>query len=118
MIWSGTTRTVQDVKARQTHESGYTDACPRYLAPEQRVTIERAIRAITLDAAYQFSLEHEKGSIEPGKLADLTILSENPLSKAADLDELLEIDVLATMRRGECYAWADGVRCPERASNP
>jgi predicted amidohydrolase YtcJ len=43
--------------------------------PEQRLTIEEALGMYTLDAAYSSGEENVKGSIEEGKLADLTVLS-------------------------------------------
>lgn len=45
--------------------------------PEQRVDLETALRAYTIDAAYAARVEHETGSIEPGKRADLIILDRN-----------------------------------------
>jgi predicted amidohydrolase YtcJ len=48
------------------------------LAPEERVPIEAAIRSMTRDAAWQCHSEHEVGSLEPGKFADLVVLSEDP----------------------------------------
>ena len=112
MIWSGTTRKVQDVQYLRDEGSGYTDACPEYLAQGQRVTIERSLRALTIDAAYQFSLEHEKGSLEIGKLADVAILSQNPLDMDNSPDDLLKIDVLATLQRGRCRSWNSDLACP------
>ncbi|NWF54514.1 MAG: amidohydrolase [Syntrophaceae bacterium] len=50
------------------------------LGPEFRLTPEEALRAVTIDAAWQTFDEKIKGSIEVGKLADFTILAENPLS--------------------------------------
>ncbi|MBL7006908.1 MAG: amidohydrolase [Spirochaetia bacterium] len=47
----------------------------RVLGEDQRITPEQALRAYTLDAAYIGFEEHEKGSISPGKLADITVLS-------------------------------------------
>jgi len=50
------------------------------LGPEFRLTPEEALRAVTADAAWQTFDERIKGSIEVGKLADFTILAENPLT--------------------------------------
>jgi predicted amidohydrolase YtcJ len=48
------------------------------LAPQERVSVEAAIRAVTSNAAWQCHSESEIGSLEPGKLADLVILDEDP----------------------------------------
>ena len=50
------------------------------LGPEYRLTPYEALRAVTIDAAWQTFDEKVKGSIEVGKLADFTILAENPLT--------------------------------------
>jgi predicted amidohydrolase YtcJ len=55
------------------------------LGPEERISVERALRAMTSDAAWQLGLEDQIGSIEPGKQADLVILSANPLEHDGDL---------------------------------
>ncbi len=69
------------------------------LGPEERISPEQALRAITLDAAYQYSREHEIGSLAAGKLADLVILSEDPLRVAPE--RIAEIRVLRTVVGGE-----------------
>ena len=55
------------------------------LGVDQRISIERSLRAMTHDAAWQVRLEEGVGSIEPGKKADLVILSANPLGDEADI---------------------------------
>ena len=67
------------------------------LGPEERIAPLAALRAITADAARQHFEEHEKGSLEPGKLADLVILSRSPLE---DRTRLLEIEVEETIVGG------------------
>ncbi len=49
------------------------------LGPDQRLTPREALRAVTIDAARQLFEEERKGSLETGKLADLVVLSANPL---------------------------------------
>lgn len=56
---------------------------------EQRMTREQALRALTLGAAYAAFEEHERGSVEAGKRADLTVLS-------ADIMRIPEPDILKT----------------------
>jgi predicted amidohydrolase YtcJ len=45
--------------------------------PEQRLTVEEALRAYTLGAAYAAFQEKGKGTISPGKLADVVVLSDD-----------------------------------------
>lgn len=54
----------------------------KQLGPEQRISVKAALRAATIDAAWQNFEESRKGSIEPGKLADFVILAENPLTSS------------------------------------
>ena len=58
------------------------------LGPDERISREQSLRAMTIDAAWQVHMEDELGSIEPGKKADLVILSDNPLDPEIDLREL------------------------------
>ena len=50
------------------------------IGPAQRIEREAALRAVTIDAAWQVFMHDEIGSIEPGKRADLVVLSDNPLT--------------------------------------
>jgi len=54
----------------------------------QRIGVVEALRAITIDAAYQHFEEEEKGSLEVGKFADLVVLSESPLAHPDALDAI------------------------------
>ncbi|WP_420582751.1 amidohydrolase [Reichenbachiella sp.] len=69
--------------------------------PENRtpMTVEEAIRAITIDAAWQLQMEDKIGSIEVGKYADLVVLGENPYE--VDPEKLKDIKVMATLMDGE-----------------
>lgn len=68
------------------------------LGPGQRVSTMEALRAITIHAAYQHFEEDRKGSLEPGKLADLVILDRNPLTIAPEA--LLGLEVVETIKEG------------------
>lgn len=50
----------------------------KVFAPSERLTLDQAIRAITIDAAYLIGMETELGSIEAGKLADFAVLDKDP----------------------------------------
>jgi hypothetical protein len=65
---------------------------------EQRVTVEEALRVGTLHGAYASFEENLKGSIEPGKLADLVVLGRDPLRE--DPFSLITIPVERTMVGG------------------
>ena len=58
------------------------------LGPDERISAEQSLRAMTIDAAWQVHLEDELGSLEAGKKADLVILSDNPLDPDTDLREI------------------------------
>jgi predicted amidohydrolase YtcJ len=66
--------------------------------PEQRMTVEEALRGYTIEAAYAEFEEKQKGSIETGKLADLIVVSKDPTKIAPS--ELLRISVLKTFING------------------
>lgn len=68
------------------------------LGPAQRITVDEALHAITLGAAYTLKLDGEIGSIETGKRADFTILGADP-RKSAPFD-LKDIPVLGTVFAG------------------
>lgn len=69
------------------------------LGPDQRATVEQALKAITLGAAYQYFEEEDKGSITLGKQADFVLLESNPLGSEPQL--LQDIAVVETIARGK-----------------
>lgn len=69
------------------------------IGPDQRVTPLEALKAITIHAAYQYGEESSKGSLEPGKLADLVILDRNPLK--VDPAAIKDIRVVETIKDGK-----------------
>jgi predicted amidohydrolase YtcJ len=89
-IWSFVTR--------QTRASGV-------VGPEQRVSREEALRMYTLNAAYLTFEEDIKGSLEPGKLADMVILEGDPLTCATD--EIKDRPVSTTILGGKA-TYSDG----------
>jgi predicted amidohydrolase YtcJ len=69
------------------------------LGAEQKVSAEAALRAVTADAAWQNFEEATKGTLEPGKLADLVVLDRNPL--AVEPAEIREARVVETVVGGQ-----------------
>jgi predicted amidohydrolase YtcJ len=68
------------------------------IVPEERVTPYQALRAITINAAYQLKEENAKGSLKVGKLADLVILDSNPLK--VDPATIKQVRVMRTIKEG------------------
>ena len=69
------------------------------LGENQKVNPYEALKAITINAAYQNKEEDIKGTIEEGKLADLVILSDNPIT--CDPMKIKDIEVLETIKEGK-----------------
>lgn len=70
------------------------------LSPEECVPVQAALRAMTLDAAWQCHSDHEVGSLEVGKFADFVVLGDDPLTVPED--RIAQIEVLET--------WVNGAR--------
>lgn len=68
-------------------------------SPDQRISREEALKAATINGAYLSFEESVKGSIEVGKLADLTVLSDDYMTVAAD--QIRNINVLMTIVGGK-----------------
>ncbi|MCU4154995.1 amidohydrolase [Carboxylicivirga sp. A043] len=70
----------------------------RVAGKEQRISREGALKAVTIEAAYSLGLEKEVGSIEAGKLANFTILADNPITCKAT--QIKDIPVWGTVHEG------------------
>lgn len=69
------------------------------LGPEQRISLDKALRGYTADASYLGFEEQRKGMLEPGKLGDVVVLSEDPTS--IEPEELRGLEVEMTIIGGE-----------------
>lgn len=69
------------------------------LGAEQRIPVEAALRAVTVNAAHQYFEEARRGTLRPGKAADLVLLDADPL--AVSPEKLRDIRVLETVKAGE-----------------
>jgi predicted amidohydrolase YtcJ len=97
--WSG----VQNAVTRQTTDGNPPDGW----LPQERISLADAIRAYTLDAAFAGHREKTEGSLEPGKLADLIVLSQDLFK--IEPSEIVKMEVMLTMVGGkvvyESPAW-------------
>ncbi len=84
VVWSAVTRQMRD---------------GRVLGPDERIDRWEALKAITINAAWQIFEEDEKGTIATGKLADLVILDANPLT--VPVDDILTISAVETLKEGK-----------------
>tara|TARA_B100000408_G_scaffold69460_1_gene53212 strand:- start:202 stop:1950 length:1749 start_codon:yes stop_codon:yes gene_type:complete len=72
--------------------------------PEQRLTREQALQSYTINNAFAAFEEDLKGSITPGKLADITVLSKDIMTVPED--EILDTEIVYTILGGEVvYKW-------------
>ena len=70
--------------------------------PSQRVSVEQALQVGTINGAYASFEENLKGSLEPGKLADLVVLGADPTE--VDPSTIIDIPVERTMIGGK-WVW-------------
>ena len=86
-------RVMQTARSRMARQGG------ELLAPDQRLTPEEALKAMTIDAAWQLGIEKETGSIDIGKSADFTIVTHNPLT--TDDSDLQKIEITGSWLKGQ-----------------
>jgi len=81
--------------------------------PEERVDVETALRAYTVNNAYAEGQEAEKGTIEPGKLADFTVVDRDPFAVAPA--ELKDLRIVMTIVGGRIVYRREPSERSERA---
>ncbi|RQO57188.1 amidohydrolase [Paucibacter sp. KBW04] len=73
----------------------------KVFAPAERLSLDQALRAVTIDAAYTIGMENELGSIEAGKLADFAVLDKDPYE--VGVKGLRDIKVWGTVFEGRPF---------------
>src|SRR5438132_664781 len=96
---------MRGIKAAVTRET-LDGKHPGGWVPAQKITVEEAVRAYTVGSAFAEFQESEKGSITPGKLADLVILSRDIF--AIDPHEIDQTRVVTTIVGGRVVHEASG----------
>ena len=71
------------------------------MAEGQAVTVDQALRAVTIDAAWNLRLDHEVGSIAPGKRADFVVLEKNPYDVRPS--KIRNIGIWGTVYEGRAF---------------
>lgn len=88
----------------------------RTASPAECLTVEQALRGITIDAAHALGKDHEIGSIVAGKKADFTVLEQDPFEAGAK--GLKDIKVWGTVFEGEVFPVASPGASLHRAARP
>jgi predicted amidohydrolase YtcJ len=86
-------RYVEDAVARVMADGG------EVLNPDERIPVMAALRAVTIDAAWQCRMDDLAGSLEPGKYADLILLEKDPTE--VDPSTISRIPISETWLAGE-----------------
>ena len=106
LIMNGTDPPVEEISPIASFHCSITRELPdgSIFQPEQRLPREQALRSYTINNAYAAFEEDLKGSITPGKLADITVLSKDIMTVPED--EIPETKIVYTIIGGEVkYKW-------------
>lgn len=76
------------------------------MGPEECISVDAALRAVTVGAAYTLKLDHLVGTIEAGKFADFAVLEDDPL--AVDPHDLKDVPVWGTVLGGDVFEGVPG----------
>jgi predicted amidohydrolase YtcJ len=100
-IWVAKTRTTQQPSW---YPNLNPNNCPVVQGANESITIAQGIQAYTTEAAWEYGLDNELGSIEVGKTADFVILSADPLAMENTPNDLSTIRTIATVHNGTYFA--------------
>ncbi|SUZ98595.1 uncharacterized protein METZ01_LOCUS51449 [marine metagenome] len=106
LIMNGTDPPVEEISPIASFHCSVTRELPdgNIFQPEQRLTREQALRSYTINNAFAAFEEDLKGSITPGKLADITVLSKDIMTVPED--EIVEAEIVYTIIGGKVlYKW-------------
>ena len=109
--WAGSERRRDDGSSGSggSPEGGAARGADAPLGAAQQISIEEGLRAMTINAAWQLFEEDERGSLTPGKAADLVWLSENPLAvEPARLEEIRVRGTWIDGQRADLSRWRSG----------
>lgn len=109
MIWEAVTRQAQQMPWYPNVDPA---TCPEVFGEDQRITIAEGMKAFTIDSASLYGLEDEVGSLSVGKIADLVVLSANPLTMEDNPDQLSTVQVLKTVHHGKVYSNPNAGQAP------
>lgn len=93
-----------------------TSRSGQVIGPSETISVLDGLKALTIDGAYQYFEEGRKGSIEAGKLADLALLTANPMK--VDKAMIRQIKVAETLKEGKTVFRRDSASattCPTEA---
>ncbi len=107
IICNGTDAPVEDINPFVNFHAAITRKLPdrSQFYPDQCMTREEALRSYTINGAYAAFEEDIKGSLSPGKLADLVILNQDIMTIPED--EILKIKIVSTIIGGKIYEFED-----------
>lgn len=110
VLTNGTDAPVENVSPIECFYASVTRRLPdgSRFYPDQRLTREEALRAYTINNAYAAFEEDLKGSLTPGKLADLVVLSQDLLT--VNEDQILKTEVLYTIIGGKIVYQSEKIR--------
>lgn len=80
----------------------------RVAGPQQRITVQQGLEAVTMGAAHSWRREHDLGSIEVGKIANLTVLADDPFT--VDPTDLGRIPVQGSVFEGRWFPVPEELR--------